>query len=134
MEKYFVSFEMMVVVCFFSLAWLVVGVLLGQRIPVVPNQGKKKRARGSDGSSCELYVGNLSYDVSENELRGIFKEFGRVASVRLIKNKFNDKSKGYGFVEMADRAAAEKAVSSLHNTDIKGRRIIVNEAKSSARD
>jgi hypothetical protein len=103
MDKYILSLEVLVVVGVYSLAWFVVGVQLGSRM--TKKQGRKpagKRRGGSDrdrvgrgpsNGDVELYVGNLSYDVSEKDLKQAFKEFGKVASIRLIKNKFNDKSK-----------------------------------------
>ena len=66
-------------------------------------------------------------------MRRAFETYGKVASARLIKNKFNGKSRGYGFVEMPDRGQAMAAIRALNGNEIKGRRIVVNEAKSEAR-
>ncbi|OGV57690.1 MAG: hypothetical protein A2283_02890 [Lentisphaerae bacterium RIFOXYA12_FULL_48_11] len=66
-------------------------------------------------------------------MRKAFENYGKVASARIIKNKFNGKSRGYGFVEMPDRAQAMAAIRALNGNEIKGRRIVVNEAKSEAR-
>ena len=63
----------------------------------------------------------------------MFEGFGRVESVRVITNKFNGKSKGYGFVNMADAAGAQEAIQALHGKDIKGRELVVNEAKSKSK-
>ena len=141
MDKYFLSLEMLIVVGVYSLVWFIVGVKLGELLPSSPKGSPKKRGRKNDntrrapGKGCiEIYVGNLSYDVGEGELRKQFKEYGRVVSVRLIKNKFNDKSKGYGFLEMNNRNDAELAIRKMNNKEILGRRIIVNEAKTDARD
>ncbi len=143
MDKYFLSLEELVVVGVCSLAWFVVGLQLGSRRnkkkgrgPSAKRRGGSDRNRGGRGPSngdVELYVGNLSYDVSEKDLKQAFKEFGKVASIRLIKNKFNDKSKGYGFIEMPNRNEAELAIRRMNNKDIQGRRIIVNEAKTRER-
>ncbi|HAS81361.1 MAG TPA: RNA-binding protein [Verrucomicrobia bacterium] len=82
----------------------------------------------------ELYVGNLSYDMSEAELKKTFGEFGDVLSIRVIKNKFNDRSKGYGFVEMATQSGADKAVKAMNGKEILSRKMVVNEARSKSRD
>lgn len=70
-----------------------------------------------------LYVGNLNYAVTEQELQKLFGEFGEVKEIRIIKNK------GFGFVEMADAAVAEKARESLNGTDFMGRSLKVDEAR-----
>ncbi len=122
----------MIVVAVFSLAWFVVGILVGRRLPANIFAGSPAR-RGSGGGCIEMYVGNLAYDVSERDLRKMFEEHGTVVSIRLIKNRANGKSKGYGFVEVADKATAEASVKALHGTAVKGRKLIVNEAKSQPR-
>jgi RNA recognition motif-containing protein len=123
----------MVLVAIFSLAWFVIGVIAG-RAYARPGSGKKERGpRRSDASGkVELYVGNLSYDVDDKELGKAFQEFGKVASARIITNRFNGKSKGYGFVEMAVRDQAMDAIRSMNGKEIKGRRLVVNEAKTQA--
>lgn len=89
---------------------------------------------GFDGEGIELYVGNLSYDMTEPELKKTFSAYGDVLSVRIIKNKFNDRSKGYGFVEMAAQSGADKAVKAMHGKDVMGRKLVVNEARSRSRE
>lgn len=76
-----------------------------------------------------LYVGNLPYNVTEEELRVIFSEYGKVSSVSLIMDKFSGKSKGFGFVEMPDNSEADKAIKALNESAFKGRNIKVNQAK-----
>jgi RNA recognition motif-containing protein len=76
-----------------------------------------------------LYVGNLSYNVTEEELRELFSEYGKVSSVSLIMDKFSGKSKGFGFVEMLDNSEADKAIKALNESAFKGRNIKVNQAK-----
>ena len=132
---------MLVVVGIYSLVWFIVGIKLGELLHAKKRDSSKKSRepksdsrRGPTKGCVEIYVGNLSYDVSEGELRKQFKDFGKVASVRLIKNKYNGKSKGYGFIEMSNRNDAEMAIRKMNNKDIMGRRIIVNEAKTDARD
>jgi RNA recognition motif-containing protein len=87
-----------------------------------------------DGDCVEIYVGNLSYDMSEAHMRKEFEKFGAVKSARIISNRFNHKSKGFGFVEMPNRPEAEAAIKALHDKDILGRKLRVNEAKNKSRE
>lgn len=77
----------------------------------------------------KLYVGNLLYDVTEDDLKELFSEFGEVSSVNLIKNREDNTSKGFGFVEMSEGDAADKAVEELDGQDYRGRNLRVNEAR-----
>ncbi len=77
----------------------------------------------------EIYVGSLSYSVTEDDLKEAFTAFGEVASVRLVSDKFSGKSKGFGFVEMPSNEEAEAAIAALNEKDFKGRDIKVNQAK-----
>ena len=94
-----------------------------------PFEKRKPHPAPADGS-VEIYVGNLSYDMTEDQLRKEFEAYGKVNSARLITNRFNGKSKGYGFVLMPDRGEAEKAVAALNDKDIMGRKMRCNEAKN----
>ena len=94
-----------------------------------PFEKRKPHPAPADGS-VEIYVGNLSYDMTEDQLRKEFEAYGKVNSARLITNRFNGKSKGYGFVQMPVRAEAEKAVAALNDKDIMGRKMRCNEAKN----
>lgn len=76
-----------------------------------------------------IYVGNLLFDVTEDELKELFAPFGQVTEVRLIMDKFSGKSKGFGFIEMPSKDEAQKAIDGLNGKDIKGRAMTVNEAK-----
>ncbi len=76
-----------------------------------------------------IYVGNLDYKVDENDLQGIFEEYGTVSSVKLITDKFSGRSKGFGFVTMEDQDEASKAISELNGTTLQSREIVVNEAR-----
>lgn len=76
-----------------------------------------------------IYVGNLAYSVTEDDLRTAFEGFGKVDRVSVITDKFSGQSKGFGFVEMPDDQEAAQAVNSLNGSDLKGRNIKVNEAK-----
>ena len=94
-----------------------------------PFEKRKPHPAPADGS-VEIYVGNLSYDMTEDQLRKEFEAYGKVNSARLITNRFNGKSKGYGFVQMPVREEAEKAVAALNDKDIMGRKMRCNEAKN----
>ena len=76
-----------------------------------------------------IYVGDLSYDVTEDDLKAVFSEFGEVDSLNIIKDKFSGRSKGFGFVEMPDNSEADKAIEALNGTELKGRNLKVNQAK-----
>lgn len=80
--------------------------------------------------SVRLYVGNLAYDVTEGELRELFSGAGAPSSVRLPTDRETGKARGFGFIEFADRAAAEEAVRRFHQHLFKGRPLIVNEARA----
>jgi len=76
-----------------------------------------------------IYVGNLSYEITDDEVRDIFSPHGEVSSVSIIKDKYSGQSKGFGFVEMPNQAEAEEAIKTLNESDLKGRNIKVNQAK-----
>src|SRR5215831_14555869 len=76
-----------------------------------------------------IYVANLSFDVQDEDLRGFFTPYGEVTSAKVIMDKFTGKSKGFGFVEMSDDAAARKAIAELDNGTVDGRNIKVMEAR-----
>ena len=77
----------------------------------------------------KIYVGNMSYDVKEDDLRQAFNEFGEVVSVSIIMDKMTGRSKGFGFVEMSTKEAGEAAIAGFNGKDFKGRVVTVNEAK-----
>ncbi len=79
-----------------------------------------------------IYVGNLAFSVTEDDLKGVFGEFGGVETASIISDKFSGRSKGFGFVEMADDNEAEEAIRSLDGSDIKGRNVRVNQARPRA--
>jgi RNA recognition motif-containing protein len=81
-----------------------------------------------------IYLGNLPYNINEDELMEVFEEFGTVSSVKLITDKFTGKSKGFGFVEMPNNDEAKKAIEELNGTEVKGRNITVNEAREKTDD
>ena len=76
-----------------------------------------------------IYVGNLSQQVTENDLREAFESFGQVTTIKIIKDRFTSESKGFGFIEMPAKQEATSAMDDLNGTDLKGKTITVNEAK-----
>ncbi len=76
-----------------------------------------------------IYVGNLSYDVSEGDLHQAFAAFGQVSSATIIKDKYSGQSKGFGFVEMPSAEEARSAISQMNGKELKGRALNVNEAR-----
>ena len=80
-------------------------------------------------SSMKLYVGNLSYNTNDSDLKDLFAAFGEVESTRVIMDRDSGRSKGFGFVEMSSRGDGEKAIADLNGKDVDGRQIKVNEAK-----
>jgi RNA recognition motif-containing protein len=76
-----------------------------------------------------IYVGNLAKEVTDEELQNAFAEYGYVKSAKIIRDLFSGESKGFGFVEMPGVAEAQKALESLNTKDLKGKKIIVNEAR-----
>lgn len=84
--------------------------------------------------SVEIYVGNLSYDLTEEQLRKEFEAFGKVDTARVVTNKYNDKSKGFGFVVMPNRAEAEAAIAAMSEKEVMGRKMRVNEARNTVKE
>jgi RNA recognition motif-containing protein len=76
-----------------------------------------------------IYVGNLSWQMSDEDLRTLFEQYGSVTSAKIVKDKVSGRSKGFGFVEMPDEGEAQNALSTLYETEVLGRKIIVNEAQ-----
>ncbi|MFQ5629127.1 MAG: RNA recognition motif domain-containing protein [bacterium] len=79
--------------------------------------------------SMKLYVGNLSYQVTEDELNEIFAAFGTVESVKIITDRETGQSRGFGFVEMSSKEEGEAAMNELNGKDAQGRSLVVNEAR-----
>ena len=79
--------------------------------------------------ATKLYVGNLSFDTSENDLRRLFEPFGTVTSCNLIMDKMTGKSRGFAFVELSSPAEAAKAIEEMNGKEVSGRALTVNEAK-----
>ncbi len=81
-----------------------------------------------------IFVGNLSRDVSDDELKELFSNYGQVRSVKIIRDMFSQESKGFGFVEMPGLAEAQKAINELNTRDLKGKKISVSEARPRTND
>ena len=77
----------------------------------------------------KIYVGNLSYEVSEEDLKEVFNPFGQIESVKVISDKFSGRSKGFGFVEMSSSSEGQAAIEGLNGKELKGRAMNVNEAR-----
>ena len=77
----------------------------------------------------KIYVGNLSYEATEEDLRQEFAAFGEITSVSVITDKYSGRPKGFGFVEMASKSEAEAAIAGLNGKALKDRTIVVNEAR-----
>ena len=76
-----------------------------------------------------IYVGNLASDVSEEDLKNLFSEYGNITSVKVIKDMYSGTSKGFGFIELSNQTEAQKAITELNGKDFKGKSITVNEAR-----
>lgn len=75
-----------------------------------------------------IFIGSLPYSVKDSDLQSFFEEYGEVSVARIITDKFTEKSKGYGFVEMKDDEAAKKAIEELNGAELEGRTIVVSQA------
>ncbi len=76
-----------------------------------------------------IYVGNLSSEVSEEDLKNLFSEYGNITTVKVIKDMYSGTSKGFGFIELSNQTEAHKAINELNGKELKGKSIVVNEAR-----
>jgi len=76
-----------------------------------------------------IYLGNIAWSMTEDDIEALFKEFGAVSSVKIITDKYSGRSKGFGFVEMDDDAAAQTAIDALNDSEQDGRNLRVNQAR-----
>jgi RNA recognition motif-containing protein len=76
-----------------------------------------------------IYVGNLAPSVSDEDLNGLFSEHGNVSSAKVIRDNYSNTSRGFGFVEMPGQTEAQKAIDTLNSHELKGNKIVVNEAR-----
>ena len=79
--------------------------------------------------SMNIYLGNIAWSLTEDDVEALFAEFGAVSSVKIITDKYSGRSKGFGFVEMDDDAAAQKAIDALNDSEHEGRNLRVNQAR-----
>ncbi len=82
----------------------------------------------------DIYVGNLPYEADDQKLQDLFAQYGTVTSARVIMDRMTDRSKGFGFVEMPDKAEANAAIDALNEHDMGGRNLRVNESQPKPRD
>lgn len=82
----------------------------------------------------DIYVGNLPYSVTGEDLRNTFSEYGEVSDAKVISDKYSGRSKGFGFVQMPDNSHAEKAIQDLNDSDMQGRKIKVNQSRPKSSD
>ena len=104
----------------------------GRAVGAVSVQRERRAASAKGVSSMKVYVGNLSYETTEAELRELFSAHGTVESVNLITEGGSGRSKGFGFVEFRDDQEANAAIAALNGTDLRGRTINVNQARPKA--
>jgi RNA recognition motif-containing protein len=81
-----------------------------------------------------IYVGNLSWSMTNEDLAALFEQFGTVGSAKILTDKFSGRSKGFAFVEMENAEEAQAAISQLNDTEVQGRKIVVNEAQPKKED
>ncbi len=103
----------------------------GQRavLEILEDETEKAISQNKKENRANIYVGNLSRDVTENDLKEAFEAFGEIASVNVIKDKFSGEPRGFGFVKMPSKDEAQSAIDGLNGTDLKGQSLNVNEAR-----
>jgi RNA recognition motif-containing protein len=99
-----------------------------------PSPRAPRKPEAVEVTSPKLYVGNLSYDATENDLFDLFKGVGVVKTAEIVTHKYNEKSKGFGFVTMTTTDEAKRAVFELHDKEFMSRKLVVSGAKSGDRE
>jgi RNA recognition motif-containing protein len=99
-----------------------------------PSSRASRKPEAVEVTSSKLYVGNLSYDATESDLFELFKGVGVVKNAEIVTHKYNEKSKGFGFVTMTTTEEAKRAVTELHDKEFMGRKLVVSGAKSGERE
>jgi RNA recognition motif-containing protein len=89
----------------------------------------KTEPRKQKEGTVNIYVGNLSFDATEEDVREVFEAFGKVESAKIVQDKYSGRSRGFGFVEMPSEDEAKAAISGLNGKEVKGRALSVNEAR-----
>jgi RNA recognition motif-containing protein len=82
----------------------------------------------------KIYVGNLNYNTTEDDLRNLFSQYGTIESVNIITDRFSGQSKGFGFIEMSDGEEAKQAIAGMDQQELGGRTLKVNEAREKRND
>lgn len=82
----------------------------------------------------KIYVGNLSYEATEKDLKDEFAAYGETVSVEIVKDRYSGQSRGFGFVEMSDDTAGQNAIRELHNKELKGRNMNISEARPQSKN
>ncbi len=77
-----------------------------------------------------MYIGNLAFTVTEDDLQELFSEYGQIESINIVTDRFTRQSKGFGFIDMPNNSEADKAIKALNGTELKGRNIKVNQAEA----
>ena len=119
-----------------------IGYFIGRRAACAKNVPQKRALRPVSSTprqpipagSVEIYVGNLSYDLTDEELKKLFAEYGEVSSARIVLKRLNGKSKGFGFVVMPNRPEAEAAIAAMSEKEFMGRKMRVNEARNTIKE
>lgn len=83
-----------------------------------------------EGKKMKLFVGNIPFSMTEEELRAVFEECGSIVSCKLIVDFETGRSRGFGFIEYSSREEAQKAIDEIHDQEVKGKKLVVNEARS----
>jgi uncharacterized membrane protein YgcG len=115
-----------------ELCQLLCGVSLFIQAGVFDSEFNKRAERHKRRNAMNIYVGNLSYEVTGEDLRLAFEAYGQVSSANVVKDKFSGQSRGFGFVEMPEKAEAQTAIQNLNGKDLKGQQMNVNEARPRA--
>lgn len=119
-----------------------IGYFIGRRVASGGKAQQKRAARVVSSTprqpipagSVEIYVGNLSYELTEDQLRKEFEKFGTVGSARIVTDKNGQRSKGFGFVVMPNRPEAENAIAAMSEKEFMGRKMRVNEARNTIKE
>ena len=98
-------------------------------VPLYSSIGGKRTSSESEAAMKNIYVGNLSFNATEDQVRGLFEAYGPVDRVSIVTDRDTGQSRGFAFVEMADDDAAQKAMEALNGTPMGGRNLTVNEAR-----
>lgn len=120
-----------------SLAWFLVGILVGMRLRSGRRNSSSNGSNGSSGGgqvhSPEIYVGNLADNAAEGDVRKVFEKFGGVKDVRVVTSRADGTTKVFAFITMGGVTEAQAAVDGMNGRDLGGRKVVVSEARSRRR-